>query len=426
MAETRLVDWSSLWRKEDWLAVWLGFAILLSVAGGVVSWLPKIAKWSDIGSAIKIVDLPYFLLLGFGLFAVTAVLERRANLKAYAMGFPVVFLFALLSFVLANQVNVSSWGLEFAIWALIFGLLISNTVGTPKWLRQAVKTELFIKVGLVLLGAEILFQVILSAGVLGMVQAVVSVFLVWYFCYFLALRAGLGKEFGSILASGVSICGVSAAIATGGAIKGDPKKVSHAISLILLVAMPMLVGLPLLARSMEIPETVAGAWIGGTIDTTPAVVAAGALYSRRAMEVASIIKMSQNVLIGVVAFILALYWSVRVERGLQKEKPSPVEIWYRFPKFVVGFIVASALFSLLMVPLVGETAVKSMQGITGGIRGWFFAMAFVCVGLDTRFAELVKMGRGKPAAVFIAAQIFNILLTLGLAYLLFGGSIVPV
>jgi len=425
MAETRLVDWSSLWRKEDWLAVWLGFAILLSVAGGVVSWLPKIAKWSDIGSAIKIVDLPYFLLLGFGLLAVTAVLERRANLKAYAMGFPVVFLFALLSFVLANQVNVSSWGLEFAIWALLFGLLISNTVGTPKWLKQAVKTELFIKVGLVLLGAEILFQVILSAGVLGMVQAIVVVFLVWYFCYFLALRAGLGKEFGSILASGVSICGVSAAIATGGAIKGDPKKVSHAISLILLVAMPMLVGLPLLARSMEMPETVAGAWIGGTIDTTPAVVAAGALYSRKAMEVASIIKMSQNVLIGVVAFILALYWSVRVERGSQKERPSPVEIWYRFPKFVVGFIVASALFSLLMVPLVGEAAVKSMQGITGGIRGWFFAMAFVCVGLDTRLAELVKMGRGKPAAVFVVAQIFNILLTLGLAYLLFGGLIVP-
>ena len=258
-----------------------------------------------------------------------------------------------------------------------------------------------------------------------MIQAVVVVLLVWYFCYFLALKAGLGKEFGCILASGVSICGVSAAIAAGGAIKGDPKKVSHTISLILLVAVPMLVGLPLLARIMTMPEIVAGAWIGGTIDTTPAVVAAGALYSGKAMEVASIIKMSQNVLIGVAAFILAIYWSIRVEKEQQKERPSPMEIWYRFPKFVVGFIAASALFSLLMVPLAGDLAVKSMQGITSSIRGWFFAMAFVCVGLDTKLAELVKMGRGKPAAVFVVAQIFNIILTLGLAYLLFGGLIVP-
>jgi uncharacterized membrane protein YadS len=322
-------------------------------------------------------------------------------------------------------VNVSSWGLEFAIWALLFGLLISNTLGTPKWLKQAVKTELFIKVGLVMLGAEILFQVILSAGVLGMVQAVVVVLLVWYFCYLLAVKAGLDKEFGCIMASGVSICGVSAAIATGGAIKGDPKKVSHTISLVLLVAMPMLVGLPMLAKSMGLPDIVAGAWIGGTIDTTPAVVAAGALYSTKAMEVASIIKMSQNVLIGVVAFILAVLWSVRAGMRSQSEKPSPLEIWYRFPKFVVGFVVASAVFSLLLVPWMGDVAVKAIQGVTGGIRGWFFAMAFVCVGLDTRFAELVKMGRGKPAGVFVAAQIFNIFLTLGLAYLLFGGSIVP-
>jgi uncharacterized integral membrane protein (TIGR00698 family) len=425
MAETRRVNWSSLWRKEDWLAVWVGFTILLSVVVGAVKWLPKVAKWSDIGAAIKIADLPYFLLLGLGLLVVTAVLEKRENLKAYAVGFPVVFLFALLSFVLANQVNVSSWGLEFAIWALLFGLLISNTLGTPKWLKQAVKTELFIKVGLVMLGAEILFQVILSAGVLGMVQAVVVVLLVWYFCYLLAVKAGLDKEFGCIMASGVSICGVSAAIATGGAIKGDPKKVSHTISLVLLVAMPMLVGLPMLAKSMGLPDIVAGAWIGGTIDTTPAVVAAGALYSTKAMEVASIIKMSQNVLIGVVAFILAVLWSVRAGMRSQSEKPSPLEIWYRFPKFVVGFVVASAVFSLLLVPWMGDVAVKAIQGVTGGIRGWFFAMAFVCVGLDTRFAELVKMGRGKPAGVFVAAQIFNIFLTLGLAYLLFGGSIVP-
>jgi uncharacterized membrane protein YadS len=244
--------------------------------------------------------------------------------------------------------------------------------------------------------------------------------LVWYFCYFLSIKAGLSKSFASILASGVSICGVSAAIAAGGAVKGDPKEVSYTISLILLIAMPMLIFMPMIAKTIGMPDAVAGAWIGGTIDTTPAVVAAGALYSDKAMYVASIVKMSQNVLIGVAAFILALYWALKVEKK-SEQKPSLIEIWYRFPKFVVGFIVASIVFSLLLVPGLGETTVNSILSVTKGLRGWFFAMAFVCIGLDTRFTELVKIGKGKPLIVFLAAQIFNIILTFGLAWVIFGG-----
>ncbi len=147
-------------------------------------------------------------------------------------------------------------------WALILGLFISNVIGVPAWLKPAIKTELFIKIGLVLLGAEILFPKILSAGIFGMIQAFIVVTMVWYFCYFLALKAGLSKSFACIMSTGVSICGVSAAIAAGGAIKGDPKEVSYTISLILLIAMPMLVLMPIIARTIGMPDAVAGAWIG--------------------------------------------------------------------------------------------------------------------------------------------------------------------
>jgi len=421
------IGWSSLWRKEDWWAVWLGFLMLALSATGILRWLPKIGKWTmDPSVAVKLGDIPYLVLLGFCFLVLTsiAIVAMKEKTKSYWVGFPLVFFLAFLGLFLSNQKTISEWGLEYVLWALIFGLLIGNTVGTPKWLKPAVKTELFIKIGLVLLGAEILFHVILSAGSYGMTQAIIVVLSVWYVCYFLALKAGLSKSFASILSTGVSICGVSAAIAAGGAVKGDPKEVSYAISLVLLIAMPMLILMPIIARAMGVPDAIAGAWIGGTIDTTPAVVAAGALYSEKAMQVASIVKMSQNVLIGVAAFILALYWVLKVEKK-PKETPSPKEIWYRFPKFVVGFIIASIVFSFLLVPTMGDTAVNAILNVTKGVRGWFFAMAFVCIGLDTKLMELIKIGKGKPLAVFLAAQIFNIIITLLLAYALFGGIFFP-
>ncbi|MFQ5711719.1 MAG: YeiH family protein [Candidatus Geothermarchaeales archaeon] len=421
------IDWSSLWKKEDWWAVWIGFLILAIVATRIVAWTPKIPpKWTDITSVVPIGAIPYFILLGIGLLALTsvAVVAMKENFKGYLAGFPSIFFLAFLALLLANQKDIRYWGLEYVLWALIFGLLISNTVGVPKWLKPAVRTEMFIKIGLVLLGAEILFQVILKAGVVSMAQALTVVLLVWYFCYFLALKLGVKKSLASILSTGVSICGVSAAIAAGGAIKGDPKEISYTISMVLLLAVPMLVVEPVIAGLIGLSEAVAGAWIGGTIDTTPAVVAAGELYSKKAMDVAAIVKLSQNVLIGVAAFLLALYWVFKVERK-PEERPTPMEIWYRFPKFIVGFIVASAVFSLVLMPAMGETAVSSILSITKGMRAWFFSMTFVCIGLDTKFMELVKIGGGRPAAAFLLAQTFNIFLTLGLAYALFGGVFFP-
>jgi sodium--glutamate symport carrier gltS len=141
------------------------------------------------------------------------------------------------------------------------------------------------------------------------------------------------------------------------------------------------------------------------------------------MKVASIIKMSQNVLIGITAFILAVYWTLKVE-GKRDEKPRPIEIWYRFPKFVLGFIIASVISSFLLIPTLGSQA-NTIINQTKVIRSWFFAMAFVCIGLNTNFKDFVKIGRGKPLFVFAAATFLDIVLSLISAYIFFGGVLFP-
>ncbi|HOP85550.1 MAG TPA: putative sulfate exporter family transporter [Syntrophorhabdaceae bacterium] len=507
MEEKRSIDWTTLWKKDDWMSVWIGFLILIIFLAGATFKLPswvwmtdgafnekipgylkkvealqkdaeakgesgvlsqlqalkgaidgkdrkligdaagnlekaaKSVKDKDIGkkseklakdlkkdatstlskvlSGANLLQALY-LLIGLWILGSIGMAFMGMSVGKFALGFPIVYILSAVSFFIAGNTTISYYGLEVVFWALIIGLLISNTVGVPDWLKTAVKTEFFIKIGLVLLGAEVLFTTIAKVGAYGMVQSIIVIFAVFYFCYWVAKKLGLDDEFASILGTAVSICGVSAAIAAGGAVKGDQKKVSHTISLVLLCAIPMLIFQPLIAKAVGMSPAVAGAWIGGTIDTTGAVVAAGAIAGEAAMAVAVVVKMAQNVLIGFVAFLLAIWFTFK---GLKTgEKPSAMEIWFRFPKFVVGFIIASIVFSFFMP----EATAKAVTGITGGLRGWWFTLAFLCIGLDTQFKELVSMGGGKPAAAFLIAQLFNIFWTLLFAWLIFGGVLFPV
>jgi uncharacterized integral membrane protein (TIGR00698 family) len=410
---------SDLWSKDDWLAVWIGFLILGAFLAGFTLKLPG-WKWAAVANLATVFSganllrlVPVFL--GFTVVGTAASALLRRGAGRFLLGFPVVFVLAAVGFLVAGNAGLSAWGLEYVLWSLLLGLLIGNTVGVPAWLRAAANTELYVKIGLVLLGAELLLRTLLKAGAWGMVQAVLVVTVVWYFCYWLARRFGLDEDFGAILATGVSVCGVSAAIAAGGALKGDPKKVSHTVSLILIVAVPMLVLEPLVARLLHLASAVTGAWLGGTIDTTGAVVAAGTIAGKEALDLAVVVKMAQNALIGVVAFILAIWAVVRRKGGA--ERPRPVEIWHRFPKFVLGFVAASLVFSLA----IGEKTATRITAVTSGLRGWWFSLAFVSIGLETRVKDLVTLQGGRPAATFLGAQLFNVLWTLLVAVLLFGG-----
>jgi uncharacterized membrane protein YadS len=271
----------------------------------------------------------------------------------------------------------------------------------------------------VILGASLLFMEVLQAGALGIAQALLSVVVVWYACFWLCRKLKVDDEFGAMLSTAVSICGVSAAIAACGAIQGDKKKLSYVTSLVLIVAVPMMIVMPWIAKSTGMDDLVAGAWLGGTLDTSASVVAAGALISDAAMKTGVIVKFSQNALIGVAAFILAIWWTLRAGAATGK-RPSAAVIWQRFPKFVLGFVVASAVFSFALP----ADIVAGTRGALGEIRTWWFALAFVCIGLETRFVELATTEQGRPALAFLGAQAINVLWTLLLAFLLFGGLIV--
>jgi uncharacterized membrane protein YadS len=274
----------------------------------------------------------------------------------------------------------------------------------------------------VILGAALLLLEILQYGALGILQAIIVVFVVWYFCFWLARKLRVDDDFAAILSSSVAICGVSAAIATCGAIHGDKRKLSYVTSLVLIVAVPMMIVMPWIVKTFGIPDVVGGAWLGGTLDTSATVVAAGALVSDTAMKVGVIVKFAQNALIGVAAFILVIWWTFKAGAAAGGEKPSPAIIWERFPKFVLGFLVASAVFSFFLP----DAMVSGTKGVLAEFRTWWFAFAFVCIGLETKFVDLLGMEGGRPALAFIAAQVFNIFFTLVLAYLIFGGMIFAV
>jgi uncharacterized integral membrane protein (TIGR00698 family) len=379
--------------------------------------LPKVFDSANIMAAIYI-GIAYLILsiIGLGLLGEKAV--------KVIVGFPAVFIIAWVGQLIAGNYTINSTlGIEYVLWCLFIGLFISNVIGLPAWLKPAVRTEFYIKSGLVILGAGILFGEIIQAGFYGIVQAVLVVAAVWYFTWWVAKKMKVDDDFAAVLSSAVSICGVSAAIATGGAIKADGKKISYVTSIVLICAIPMMILQPMIAKWFGMSDIVAGAWLGGTLDTSGSVVAAGALISEAAMKTGVIVKMSQNVLIGVAAFVLSIIWTLKACKieGSQ-ETPKASEIWNRFPKFVLGFLIASLLFSFVVDPkIVGAT-----KGMLGGLRTWWFALAFTCIGLETNFGDIAKMEGGRPAAAFLIGQGFNIIWTLILAWLIFGGMIFPI
>ncbi len=388
------------------------------IKGEAGNLLPKVFSGENIMFAV-------YIAIGYLILSIIALALLGEKAGKIIAGFPVVFIIAWVSQLIAgNYTILNTYGIEFVLWCLFIGLFVSNVLGTPNWLKPAVRTEFYIKSGLVILGANILFGEIVKAGFYGIVQAVLVVGVVWYLTFWVAKKMKVDEEFAVVLSSAVSICGVSAAIATGGAIKADPKKISYTTSIVLICAIPMMILQPLIAKWVGMSDIVAGAWLGGTLDTSGSVVAAGALISEVAMKTGVIVKMSQNVLIGVAAFILAIVWTLKACKigETKKETPSAMEIWHRFPKFVLGFIIASLVFSFLVDP----KTVDASKGMLGSLRTWWFALAFTSIGLETRFKDLATMEGGRPAGAFLIGQGFNIIWTLLLAYLLFGGVIFEV
>ncbi|MBQ2151020.1 MAG: putative sulfate exporter family transporter [Bacteroidales bacterium] len=439
----------AFWGKEDWQAIWIGFIVILLACIAVLTKAfdfsaVKFATWT-IGenlsgdAAAKVTALGAQLgslafwrkfLVTFVTLAVLFTLGVKLqgeSVKKYIPAFIGLFVIAFVVRLISAEFTLNRY-LEWAFWALLVGLLISNTVGVPKWLKPAIKTEFYIKTGLVIMGFSVLFSNIAKFGLYGLgiawiVTPIVIIFMWWLGTKILKID---NKPLVITLASATSVCGTSAAIATAAASKAKKDDLSIAVSISIIFTILMMVFEPMLIRACGMSNIMGGSLIGGTIDSTGAVVVAGTALGPEAQQAAVLVKSIQNILIGFIAFFVALFFATKVDRtGTTKVGAS--EIWIRFPKFILGFFAASLIASFLIQPLCGADQVGAINKVLDQYKNWAFVLAFTSIGLDTNFKEIAKqMQGGKVLWLYIIGQVFNILLTLFAVWFLLSGKFFPI
>ena len=436
---------SKLFSTEDWLAVWIGFIVILigcvAVLTGAFDFSAlnfstfglgeaKAAGLATLGSqlakgAFWLKLLRTVVVLGV-LFTIGVKL-MGGNVKKYIPAFLGLFVLAVIVRLISAEYTLNRY-LEWAFWALIVGLLISNTVGVPDWLKPAVKTEFYIKTGLVIMGFSVLFSNIAKFGLYGLgiawiVTPIVIIFMWWFGTKVLKLD---NKPLVITMAAATSVCGTSAAIATGAASNCKKTDLTMVVSISIIFTVLMMVFEPMLIRWVQMSPIMGGALIGGTVDSTGAVAVAGSALGGDAEKAAVLVKMIQNILIGFIAFFVALFFATKVDKtGTQKVGAS--EIWTRFPKFIIGFFVASLVASFIIQPLAGADQVSAINKVLDQYKNWAFVLAFVSIGLDTNFKEIVKqMQGGKVLWLYVVGQLFNIALTLFAVWFLLSGKVFPI
>lgn len=439
---------SNLFRTEDWLSVWIG-AIIISLgcvavltgwidfsalsfktwtvgevlsdkdAAKVVPLAEQLTTWSFWGKCLRTVLI---LAVLFG----AAVRLQGEKLRRFIPAFLMLFIIAMIVRFISAEFTLKRY-LEWAFWALLIGLFIANTVGVPQWLKPAIRTEFYIKTGLVVFGFSVLFSNIAKFGLYGLgiawgVTPIVIIFMWWFGHRILKIK---NKPLLITVAAATSVCGTSAAIATGAASGAKKEDLSVAISISIIFTILMMVFEPMIIEWCGMGQIMGGALIGGTVDSTGAVVLAGSALGPEAEQVASLVKMIQNILIGFIAFFVAIFFARKVD-GSGKSEVGAAEIWNRFPKFIIGFMMASVVASIIFVPAVGAEKTAAINKVLGQYKDWAFVLAFTSIGLDTNFKQIARsMQGGKVLWLYIVGQTFNIVLTFAVVWLLLSGKIFP-
>jgi uncharacterized integral membrane protein (TIGR00698 family) len=406
---------SSLWKKEDWWAVWLGLgiiacALVFFLAGGTLRPLAVSPPndWTIFSSVTNHFAerwswyLLLYLVFGAIFTASTSVMGHKV--KHYVPGFTLIYLVSVLILVVSRSQFFHQHSLEAPLVALVLGLLVGNFGKLPGWLDSSLRTEYYIKTGIVLLGATLPLTLIITAGPIAFLQATIVSLCTWLVMFFVATRVfGLDKRFGAVLGAGGAVCGVSASIAVGGAVKADKEHVAIGISIVSLWALVMIFVLPLASRMLDLHPGVAGAWIGTSEFADAAGYAAAqtiasASGNDAAIQTFTLMKViGRDIWIGIWAFVLSIvsvtYWE-RSTNPASRTVGAGV-IWARFPKFVIGFFLASIIMSIVVAGSAADYTTELQPMLIAPIktlRTWTFVFTFLCIGLTTRFRELAKFG----------------------------------
>ncbi len=439
--------WSALFRKEDWWAIWIGLAIVLAGSllfwnGASLRWLAVLPpKWSSFSQVVA--DLAgnwprYLAQLLFWLAAFSVAL-RALGFKAreFVPAFALLYAVSYAIFVLGQWEGAASYSLEPPLIALFAGLVLANTVGLPRWLDAGFRGELYVKTGIVLLGATVPFSLIALAGPIAILQASIVSILTFAVIYWVARKLGLDRPFAATLAVGGAVCGASAAIAVAGAVGAKKEDTAVTITTVILWAIVMIFALPLVSRALLLPTGIAGAWIGTSEFADAAGLAAAQAYGGFAGKVAGITGTAEQALqsftlikvvgrdvwIGIWAVGLAIVATTRWETQTPGSRPDAGEIWRRFPKFVLGFFLASALITAATASYsladYNKIATPGLIGPIKDLRTWCFIFCFFSIGFTTRFRDLATAGP-RPFTAFTVGVVVNVLLGYVLSVHVFG------
>jgi uncharacterized integral membrane protein (TIGR00698 family) len=421
---------SSLWTKEDWWAVWLGLGIILCallffVAGGTLRPLAVSPPndWTVFSSVANHFAERWgwyvLLYLVFGAIFTASTSVMGHKVKQYVPGFTLIYLASVLILVVSRSQFFHQHSLEAPLVALVLGLLVGNFGRLPRWLDSSLRTEYYIKTGIVLLGATLPLTLIVTAGPIAFLQATIVSLCTWLVMFFVATRVfGLDKRFGAVLGAGGAVCGVSASIAVGGAVKADKEHVAIGISIVSLWALVMIFVLPFASRALGLHPGVAGAWIGTSEFADAAGYAAAqtiasAVGNDAAIQTFTLMKViGRDIWIGIWAFVLSIvsvaYWERSSNPGSRTVGVGV--IWSRFPKFVIGFFLASIIMSIVVAGSAADYTTELTPMLIAPIktlRTWTFVFTFLCIGLTTRFRELAKFGM-PPFWAFTVGVAINV------------------
>jgi uncharacterized integral membrane protein (TIGR00698 family) len=438
---------AAILRNEDWLSSFLGLGLILIAAlvfaaGGSIKWLAVAPqKWSHAAQILQ--QLRQNGARFAALFAVWALLLGAAA-QALGLGavrfwraFAPIFVVTAVVYFLGLWDQAAHFNLEPPLVALAIGLLFSNSIGVPRWLDPGLRVELYIKVGIVLLGSSLPLTLLAWAGPVAILQAAIVSLVTFGVIFAAATRLGLDRRLAATLGTGGAVCGVSGAIAIGGAVGAKKQDISVAISLVVVWAIVMIFVLPLAARALGLSTGVAGAWIGTSEFADAAGLAAAQTYGGYAGNVAGISGhpeaavtaftlmkvIGRDMWIGVWAFVLSIVAAARWERTGIESRSGASEIWRRFPKFVIGFLLASLLVTWFASGYAyGEYKAGVLPGLVAplqALRTWVFTFAFLSIGLTTRVREFVAVGV-RPFVAFTLGAAVNVLLGLFLSTRVFG------
>ena len=414
-------------KKEDSWAIVIGLglvvattALFLAGGNGITAYFSFGVKgWTT--PADLAAQLPGKIPGALGLYLLlAAVLSTGArslgyHVQRYLAGFTVLYLLAIAVLIVSAHSAAKSAQLEGPLVALFIGLVIGNAARLPAWFNEALRTEYYVKTGIVLMGATLPFTIILRAGPAAIGQALIVSVVTFASIYLAATRLfHLDRRFAACLGAGGSICGVSGAIAIGGACRARKEHVSMAISLVIVWAVVMIFLLPAASRWLGLHPGVAGAWIGTSEFADAAgFAAAEAVGHDAATEAFTLMKVvGRDMFVGIWAFLVAILSVTVWERqtAASSERIDRREIWQRFPKFILGFFIASILTTLVITALNGDAA-KAYNAETlktlKDLRGWFFTLTFLSIGLTTRFRDLAAVGL-KPCFAFAIGVAINL------------------